>query len=63
MDNASANEKEINYLKKTLRIGVGICSFLNDFYLHARCSAHITNLIVKNLDVVDLVFVGFILGI
>ena len=52
MDNASANEKAIDYLKK-----LGNWSreslVLNGLYLHVRCSAHIINLIVKDgLDVV-----------
>lgn len=48
VDNASANEKTVNYLKKKLRNWSRDLLVLNGSYLHVRCSSHIINLIVKD---------------
>ena len=48
MDNASANEKTVNYLKKKLGNWSWDLLALNVLYLHMRCLAYITNLIMKD---------------
>ncbi|KAK6137046.1 hypothetical protein DH2020_029210 [Rehmannia glutinosa] len=44
VDNASSNDKAVNYLKRKCKWKDVI---LNNDYMHVRCSAHIVNLIVK----------------
>ena len=48
MDNASANEKAVNYLKKKLGNWSWDSLALNDSNLHMRCLAYISNLIMKD---------------
>ncbi|ESR49865.1 hypothetical protein CICLE_v10033650mg [Citrus x clementina] len=55
IDNVSANEKTVNYLKKKLGNWSWDSLVLNGLYLHVRCSAHKINLIVNDsLDVVKI---------
>lgn len=46
IDNASANDGGLSYLKKQLNNGKG--TILGGKYLHMRCATHIVNLIVQD---------------